>query len=185
MREETRLRVALERLGLLLRADDRRRGGLQPIHRALLRYLARCNRYSDSPGAAAAYLGQTRGTVSQSLGLLTRRGLVRKSRDPADGRVVRLRLTARGRRLAGHEPDGAEAALAGLSDGEARMAAAVVERLVRALRGTTGGRSFGVCAGCRYLLGPPDGWRCGLTREALAAEETAQICIEHEPAAQG
>ena len=91
------LRDALDRLGVLLRADDRRTAGLLPVHRALLRYLARANRYSDTPGAATLYLGLTKGTVSQSIALLERKGMLRKSRDGADRRVVRLRLTAKGR----------------------------------------------------------------------------------------
>jgi len=68
------LRDLLERLTLILRADDRRTPGLLPTHRALLRYLGRANRYSNTPGAAALFLGQTKGTVSQSIALLERRG---------------------------------------------------------------------------------------------------------------
>ena len=174
------LRDLLERLTLILRADDRRTPGLLPTHRALLRYLGRANRYSNTPGAAALFLGQTKGTVSQSIALLERRGVVKKTSEPADGRVVRLRLTARGRRAIDRDPDGAEVALAHLAPAEARSAAAALEGLLRALQRATGGRPFGTCPSCRWFLANPEDTRCGLTRDALNDWETELLCVEHE-----
>ena len=127
MHDAERLYALLDRLGVVLRADDRQVGGqgaLQPIHRALLRYLARCNRYSDTPGAAATYLGQTKGTVSQSLGVLERRGYVKKRRDARDRRVIRLELTAKGRRAAGEEP-GTPSVTSGINDAGAQALFAI------------------------------------------------------------
>src|SRR5690606_31089029 len=102
-----RVRDLLERLGTLLRAEDRKLGaerGLQPIHLQVLRYLSACNRYSDTPGAVGEYFGLTKGTVSQSLLLLEDRGLLRRVPDEHDGRLVHLKLTARGRSAAVSAP---------------------------------------------------------------------------------
>src|SRR5271169_7255975 len=47
----------------------------------------------------ASYLGLERSTVSGLIDRAAQRGLVRKSTDPADGRSVRVSLTAQARRL--------------------------------------------------------------------------------------
>jgi len=98
-----RLYRVIERLGYLLRTDIHRdrdgHGALQPAQRAALEYLARCNRLSNTPAAVTEFLQLTKGTVSQTLGVLARRGLVEKRRDGTDRRVVRLALTPAGRRV--------------------------------------------------------------------------------------
>ena len=89
----------VERLGNLLRSEFRRAGAdeqLQPVHVHALVYLTRANRYSNTPQAMAEYLGLTKGTMSQSLLLLDRRGLIERYQDDLDRRVVRLRLSTSG-----------------------------------------------------------------------------------------
>lgn len=49
----------------------------------------------------ADYLGLERSTVSGLIDRAVQRGLVEKNTDPADGRSVRVSLTAQARRLAG------------------------------------------------------------------------------------
>lgn len=182
MRDHDRLTSHLERLGLLLRSDDRRvggRGALQPIHLALLRYLARANRFSDTPRAAVAYLGQTKGTVSQSLGVLERRGYLKKRPDPRDGRMVHLELTAKGRRAARNAPASLAAASQGLGRDEVAAAADLLERLLRGLQEASGGRSFGACETCRYLAHDGPRMRCTHFGVPLASHETELICEQH------
>lgn len=65
-----RLYALLERIGNLLRAEERAAGlrhGPQPVHLQALRYVQSCNRYSNTPAALTEYLGLTKGTVSQTL----------------------------------------------------------------------------------------------------------------------
>lgn len=171
----------------MLRADARRRGrphGLQPVQVEALLYLARCNRYSDTPQAVAEYLGSTKGTVSQTLKVLERNGLVVKRPDPGDRRVVRLELTPEGRELAESlaVPPVLEAALA-----DDRLPA---ERLDEDLRGllaamqrAAGHRTFGTCRSCRFFRREDRGFRCGLTGESLTPADSTLLCREHEPAA--
>ena len=82
----------LERLARMLLTDGHS-GGLKPAQWEALRYLARANRFSRTPGALASYLGSTKGTVSQTLMALERGGLVVKGTNPGDGRSVRVDLT--------------------------------------------------------------------------------------------
>ena len=54
----------LERLARLMRAKEHE-DGLNPAQWESLRYLARANRFSNSPGALTRYLGATKGTMVQ------------------------------------------------------------------------------------------------------------------------
>lgn len=170
----------VERLANLLAAEQRRTAavqGLQPVHAQALHYLARCNRYSNTPAAVAEYLGLTKGTVSQSLRILERRGLIARRRDPTDRRVVRLRLTAKGARLAAEL-----AAPAPWRDLPGDEAGPALERLLRTVQQRNRSRTFGVCASCRFFQSESEtAFRCGLTGEPLSASDAVLICREHEP----
>lgn len=50
--------------------------GLNPAQWEALRYLGRANRFSRTPAGLAAYLGSTRGTVSQTLIALEQKGFL-------------------------------------------------------------------------------------------------------------
>lgn len=166
--------LLLERLTRLLRAEGWN-SGLNPAQRAALDYLARANRFSRSPSNVADYLGTTRGTASQTLQTLARRGLVRAEPDPADRRSARYRVTEAGR-AAMPAPPLAEA-LGGLGAPER---AAFERTLMALLAGVLkGGRSFGPCATCRHHRPGPF---CALLDLPLAPEEAGQICHEHQAA---
>ena len=173
----------LERLANLVRVEERATAagaGLQPVHLEILRYLARCNRYSDTPAAVTEWLGATKGTVSQSVGHLVRRRLVSARRDTEDRRLVRLAPTERGDALLAQalRPDALLRTLSNLgADVEATL-----EGVLTALQRARGGRTFGLCGTCRHLLHDGAGrLRCGLTGEALRASDTRLVCREHEP----
>ena len=71
----------VERLSELLRVDARQKGaehGLLPVQLEVLHYLSICNQYSDTPMAVTEYLGQTKGTVSQTLKVLENKALLVK-----------------------------------------------------------------------------------------------------------
>ncbi len=61
--------------------------------------LFRCNAHSNTPAALAEYLGLTKGTTSQSIQVLERKGYIAKGHDTEDGRVVRLSLSKTGLQL--------------------------------------------------------------------------------------
>ena len=68
----------LERLARVMRAREHE-DGLNPAQREALRYLARANRFSNTPGALTRYLGATKGTISQTVMALERKGLIAKA----------------------------------------------------------------------------------------------------------
>src|SRR3954452_10471136 len=98
----------VERLGNLMRTELRKSGSdesLQPVQLQALIYLSKANRYSNTPQALAEYLGLTKGTVSQTLLLLDRRGLIERFEDDIDRRGGRLGVSpARGRLLTEAQP---------------------------------------------------------------------------------
>ena len=66
MSECARIAALVDRLGRMAHGMQYA-SGLNPAQWEALRFIARANRYSRSPGAIARYLGTTRGTVSQTL----------------------------------------------------------------------------------------------------------------------
>ena len=182
-RSRKRVLMLLERLGRLMQSRGHELG-LKPVQWEALRYLSRANRFSRTPSGLTAYLGSTKGTVSQTLIALEGKGLIRKKADPGDRRAVRLELTAAGRRALESDPleEFAEslAALGKTGEGalERQLTALLSERLEQ-----TEGRPFGICRTCTHFeKKAPEGkpHRCGLLDVPLSAEDAEQICVEQE-----
>lgn len=156
--------------------------GLQLVHLQALAYLARANRYSNTAVALTEFLGTSKGTVSQSLRLLQEKGLIRRSADASDRRVVRLSLTARGQKAldALGFATAWDGAIAALSAAQAAAADEALTGALRALQKSTGSLSFGVCRSCdHFRREAAEEFRCGLTGEPLSAQDSALICREH------
>ena len=172
----------LERLAALIHQsvrDDAARHGLLPIQLQVLAYLAHANHYSDIPIAVAEYFGITRGTVSQTLGVLERKGLIIKQPDARHGKRVHLHLTQSGvellddswaRRLTSALEEAPDVDAGSLEEG--------LRGLLVALQHQNGHRAFNVCQRCVHFLDEGEGYRCGLTHEPLAAEQALKICRE-------
>lgn len=181
----TRLLETAACIGRLLQGELRRRAtelGLQLVHLQALAYLARANRYSDTAIALTEYLGTSKGTVSQSLQLLLREGLIRRTTDAKDRRVIHLGLTARGHKALDALGFLSEwnAALAALPPHEIAAADEAMTGALRMLQRRTGNLTFGVCRSCdHFRIEGADAFRCGLTGEPLSAQDSALICREH------
>lgn len=189
MDQTGRIASLIERLGNLLRAEERASGaGLLPVHVQMLSYLSVCNRYSDTPAAVTEFVGATKGTSSQSLAVLKRKGHLRKRPDKADGRVIHLDLTAKGRRFVENNfpPPGFGSAIEKMKPGDREALTLLLAGLLTSLQKGNGGRTFGVCRTCRHFRKDalPGSHQCGLTLEPLSGDESIKICREHErPAA--
>src|SRR3954468_18274480 len=145
----------VERLGNLMRAEMRRSGSdedLQPVHLQSLLYLSKANRYSNTPQALAQYLGLTKGTVSQTLLLLDRRGLIERFEDDVDRRVVRLRLSSAGEQfLAEAQPALAwQNATRNISPNRIRNATSALREALSTLVEDNEGTVFGQCSSCSW-----------------------------------
>lgn len=172
---ETLLRLA--RLLTSLEHAD----GLKPVQWEAMRFLARANRFSNTPTALSQFLVSTKGTVSQTLNALARKGLIAKRADTRSARVVRLELTAAGLALLERDPlhQLAEAAAGWPSQERARLDQALAD-LLRSTQKRNGFKTFGVCRTCRHFrAGASGGAFCGLLAEPLSRADTEAICHEH------
>ncbi len=180
------LQEYIERISHLLRSESRLKGAeydLQPIQLGALHYLSRSNRYSNTPQGVTDYFGLTKGTVSQTLMALERKGLITKSPDKKDGRVVHLNVTAAGRKLLGKTLPAKTASKAweDLRPSEQDQLIEGLRSLLQAMQQFNGMRPFGLCRTCRHNSRRGEGkFFCELTQEALSAREVQLICREHE-----
>jgi DNA-binding MarR family transcriptional regulator len=179
-----RLQTTLERICNLIRVEARQRGaesGLLPVQLEVLQYLAQCNRFSDTLQGVTEFLGQTKGTVSQTLKILEKRGLITKQTDEQDRRMVHHWLTGEGIKvLSASTP--AKFLIRALEDAAPGRLEQLTEDLMVLLQTAQrvrGVKSFGACKTCRYLEGAGTEQRCGLTGEPLSQADTELICREH------
>ncbi|PCJ91132.1 MAG: MarR family transcriptional regulator [Porticoccaceae bacterium] len=176
----------VERLSELLRVDSRQAGaayGLQPIQLEVLHYLSICNRYSDTPKAVTEYLGQTKGTVSQTLMLLEGKGLLSKITDEYDKRVSHLKISPKGASLLQKtipSPIFIKACEI-LPDNKQTEIVAALKTLLLTLLQANSMKTFDMCHTCRYNIKTEEGgYFCDLVKQPLADNEIELICREHE-----
>ena len=146
-----------------------------------MRFIARANRYSSSPTALAKFLGSTKGTISQTLISLEKKGYVRRLRDEHDRRSVRLELKPAGWRLLDQDPLlTIDKAVACLPAHEKEALIDGLNRMLRDVQRSLGSSEFGVCEDCSLFSAEnaiDGGHQCGLTSEPITADETRRICV--------
>ena len=160
--------------------------GLNPAQWSALRYFERANRFSRTVSAFAEYHGTTRGTASQTIRVLVKKGYLRRLPALHDQRSFRLDLTERAQQELGSDPFSEFVSAAGtlppeqcsaLARGLRAMLEQVLEKRAR--------RPFGVCTTCEHLRtldGQSDGGcghHCRLQGETLAEQELGRICVDH------
>lgn len=183
MQELTTLKL-IERISTLLRAEQRKKYsalGLQPVHVQTLDYLASCNRFSDTPAAVTDYLGLTKGTVSQTLQVLVRKGFIEKKQDDVDRRIVHLKILDAGTNLLNSITPfdvfiKAEEAIANKQFDS--ISAALYEALV-ALQSVNASNSFGQCKNCITFSEENDHYYCLLMQQPLDQADIEKICREY------
>lgn len=184
--QDIEIQQYLERIGGLLRAESRSllaEYGLPPVQFEALYYLSICNRYSDIPKGVTEYLGQTKGTVSQSLKALESKGYIEKKPDTEDRRVVHLVVTSQGQKLLKKLNP-----LPVISQYSSQVDSKTIElltyslkSLLKQLQAINQRRSFGQCKTCVHHISHGQGeYQCGLTKEPLKEFEIELICREHE-----
>ncbi len=176
--------MLIERLGRLISSEEHA-AGLQPVQWAALRYIDRANRFSRTAAAVTAYLGHTKGTVSQTLQALEAKGLLRKRVDGSDRRVNRLELTPQGKRLLKKDPLSDPAwSLIGFSEKNRRAVNSGLEELLLARLDAQDRRPFGQCRDCLYFGKDHKEGRphyCKLLETQLSDVDAAAICFEQQP----
>ncbi len=172
------INIWLERLSSLHRKQMRVAAtaeGIQLVHLEILRFLSIANKYSNTAQALCDYLGQTKGSISQSLKLIEEAGHIERKACEKDGRVIRLHLSDAGKtclkRMEVH-------LLPDLPDDEKRIT--VLKELLSDWQNQNSSQGFGQCKTCQFnqsLSGHK--FKCGLTGEALSKSDVEKICQEH------
>jgi DNA-binding MarR family transcriptional regulator len=171
----------LERLARLLRSSDGA-SGLHPAQWEALRYIARANRFSNSPRALALYLGATKGTISQTVLALMKRGLIAKAAREGDSRSVTLVLTEVGQALLANDHlQHVENLITDLGDKTRKRFAKGVSELLSGLVTQQNEQQFGQCYGCRFLRerGASDSDYCMKFEVRVVREDLMLLCVEH------
>lgn len=170
--------ILFERIARILQ-NDAHRHGLKPTQWEALRFLARANRFSRNPSALTAYLGMTKGTVSQTLLALEKKGLITKSISLEDKRSVKLLLTEQGKEFVKSDP---LQAINQAMQAEDELSLQL-ENILRGMLEKREGRAFGVCKTCTHFRVDASSGKphfCSLLSEPLSAEDSEAICIEQE-----
>ncbi len=176
MKIANHIRALVSRL-TRLDASDTWGDDLNPAQISALEYLSCANRFSRAPSHVAEYLGTTRGTMSQTLKALMRKGYVSEARSEADKRSIRYDLTETGFAVAGRTAALTEAIAALPADRQTDLAE-TLSTVLKSRLAARGGRAFGMCRSCAYHRTTGDGAFCALLSLPLAPEEGDQICHE-------
>jgi len=173
---QNEIRFLLDRLCRLAAAEEWT-ADLNPSQYAALAYLARANRFSRAPSQVAEYLASTRGTVSQTLKALCRKGYVAEARSETDRRSISYVVTEAGlealRKAALFEQP-----LASYSDPEATDLTHSMKLLLQRVLQSRGNRPFGICRECAHHRTRNDGRYCALLEVKLNEAEAEEICFE-------
>lgn len=171
-----RIRALINRLARLDAAATWEEA-LNPAQIAALEYLARANRFSRAPSHVADYLGTTRGTMSQTLKALVRKGYIKERRSETDKRSISCDLTEEGRIIAARRSALLDA-IDGLPDAAQATLDDSLSALLKLQLHENGGRPFGICSTCAHHRVTQDGAYCALLSLPLLPGEPDQICHE-------
>lgn len=148
-----------------------------------LRFFARSNGSTRTPSAFASFQATTRGTASQIIKSLERRGLVARTRSERDRRSVCFDLTEAGQRMLARDPlRDLVGLIGGLGDAEGARFLVTLSRLASALAARRDVPAFGTCRDCSHFGTSGDAAYCACMAAELAADEMHKLCASYTPA---
>lgn len=174
----------LDRVGRMARGLQYSHG-LNPAQWDSLRFVARANQPSRTPGGLAAFLGTTKGTASQTLKALEKKGYVRRVANKSDKRVRHLAITEEGAALLNEDPlNCLDIAVRGLDSQLSVSLSSALSQLCGEMQSRCGSNDFGVCTRCDHFEGETSGgsMRCGLKNMDLACADAGKLCVSFKPA---
>ena len=181
MDNNKRIKEMIDRLGRINAADEWGED-INPTQQTALSYLARANRFSRSPSQVAEFMTATRGTVSQTLKVLARKGLITEFRSQLDKRSISYSITEKGKALL-QKTTAIEIAVSLLNDDETSLLLGGLETLMRNALKQRGFKAFGICETCRHHLHKSHGLVCDLLGEPLSPKDAKKICHEYSEVA--
>lgn len=155
---------------------------LNPAQRAALEYLGRANRFSRKPSQVAEFLGSTRGTVSQTLKSLARKGFVTEVQSEIDKRSISYDVTELGKSALVTQ-NILDKSLDAMSAEQLLTISGGLGNILNNALAVNRQRPFGLCKMCRHFRLETKGGHCTLLDVPLLSAEIVQICHEQEPAA--
>lgn len=177
-----RIAELLVHLGRAARAGEGR-CDLTQAQWGCLRFVARANASTRTPSGFAAYQATTRGTASQIIKSLERRGLICRAPSATDRRSVVFDLTEAGQAMLAHDPmHDIVGLIRRIEPAESRRFLRTLSHLVVALAGLRAAPPFGSCTDCNHFSPMPGGGYCGCMAAVMAAEETTRLCASFDPA---
>jgi len=174
--ERKRIAELLDRLARISAADDWS-DDLNPTQWTALSYLARANRFSRSPSQVADFMAATRGTVSQTLKTLAKKGYIQEARSAHDKRSISYSVSKQGDEVV-RKTGAMEQALSVLHDDDALSLLTGLECLAHNALRQRALRPFGICERCSHHQKRARGGYCRLLNQPLSSIETKQICHE-------
>ena len=170
----------LERLARLMRSASHTEG-LNAAQWEALRYFARANGFSNSPGALTKYLGATKGTTSQTVLSLIKKGAIAKTLRDNDGRSIVLILTEAGRKMLGLDPLlSLDKAIAKLGDKTSKRFSKGLNELLQIEVGRQVEPSFGNCAGCVHAAKDKGEVWCKVLNVNVSEDDSQKLCVHHK-----
>lgn len=168
-------------LGRAVQSEDAR-SELTAAQWTCLRFFARANGSTRTPSAFASFQATTRGTASQTIKSLERRGLVSPKRSERDRRSVCFDLTGKGRAMLDHDPLCILVGLIeGLNGAERAQFLTTLSGLAAALAAKRDVPAFGTCRDCSHFGTTGDAAYCACMAAELAADEIDRLCASYTP----
>jgi DNA-binding MarR family transcriptional regulator len=176
-----RIAELLVHLGRAAQSENAR-SDLTAAQWTCLRFFARANGSTRTPSAFASFQATTRGTASQIIKSLERRGLVSPTRSERDRRSVCFDLTETGRAMLDDDPLRVLVGLIdGLDDAESARFLTTLSGLASALATKRDVPSFGTCRDCSHFGTAGDAAYCACMAAELAADEIDKLCASYMP----
>ncbi|MGI9381777.1 MAG: MarR family winged helix-turn-helix transcriptional regulator [Methyloligellaceae bacterium] len=162
--------------------------GLTGAQWSALRYFSRANESSRTLLAFADFHVTTRGTASQTVTKLVKKGLLTRNPCERDARSSQIILTAEGRAVCANDPFGELAQeIENLSQGQLVELLKSLQQVMGRVVEDRQRRGFGMCSTCRHLglcvEEEEDGALhvCLLTGLPLQSSEFDRLCMSYKP----
>ena len=178
MTTDERIRYLINRLARL-DSTDSWTSDLNPTQRAAMEYLDAANRFSRAPSHVAEFLGTTRGTMSQTLKALLRKGYVSEERSESDKRSISYALTDHGIAILRGKNILSEA-FGNLSPTQSAALETLLSDGLRTALGSNNHRPFGQCSTCAFHINQRGKSFCKLLSMPLNTGDSEKICVEHQ-----
>ena len=145
-----------------------------------LRFFARANVSTRTPSSFASFQATTRGTASQIIKSLERRGMLARTPSDSDRRSVRFDLTDEARAVLSRDPLRDLVGVVGeLGEAERERFLETLSTLASALAARRRTPSFGTCRDCRHFGAAGDAAYCACMAATLAAEDVDRLCASY------